>query len=570
MENSKDTWVVKLVDPGTGEKELRTLEWLLHRKYIPLMVNASQTLSKSSSRGFVHTLAQSRSIQGYTGGRLLDTGRKLKICGPRIYQQWSPSGSITRLLPNESVIFLLQGSSETEPWQDLSIERVVEASKVSPAKISFKSYILSLPSAIYESTIGSEYIQPSSADSHLDIVLGDSSFQAIAVLRLAPENRLITACIREGDLLCLHNAVISSQSHEFVSKRTGLISELSDSPGVHLKIPLITYAPDTLVMVLSRKIIAKEEQLSSSLNRSVTSTPLDYRFHGPKFTPILLKPSSNSITIAGYVIAVFPRQAPKKGYRRYGFRLQGTQTSDTCDVTVWEDLDSPVSMIASVMPGHLLLLQGLFTVDKGDVVLANIAQDGGKITNLSTLEGIVASLPDLASPQDIHLLELASPISSLSTMLPRDIYGPFVIFDCTVTPVDMSLSTSLHHNVCCRSVGQPDLSRPLHLEPAPMFCKFCNSYITNWKVECSWEYDVEWNVTARSERTASDLTFKASASPSVSNKLLTTTALEFVLLSEVEKDLVAIHRANYPAFGRVCISRHPDGTLYIDQFIPKL
>lgn len=578
LDNSKSTWVAKLVDPGTSEKEPRSLEWLMHQKYIPLMANATDTLKKSTSRGFVHTLAQSRSITSYTGERFFVPKRELKICGPRVHQQWTLTGPITRLLPNETVVVIMQKSSESEAWQGLSAERIADAAKTAPAKISFKAVILSVPSGVCDSGRAFSYLQPSVEDTEdVDIVLGDFALRPVAMLRLPLANRLIATCLHERDVLCLHNALIVSQSQEFTWKRTGLLSsEESDSPSVRLTLPLLTYAADSLAMLLSHKTIEKEEKethISQPLNLSLTSTPLDYRFHGPKFTPILLRPSCNNITIAGYVMAVFPRQAPKSGYRRYGFRLQGTQTSDTSDVTVWEDLDEPVSMTCSIRAGHLVLIQGLFTVDRGDdIVLANIAKDGGSIANLSILEGILASHPDLAAPHDIQVLTKPPP-DSLSVS-PRDFYGPFVLFDCTVAPCSMTLMTSLHHKVCGRSVGQPTFANPLNSaetrSASQMNCKFCNCLIEDWKSECSWEFEVEWNITAHSHSANSQLTIKASACNNVSAKLLNTTARAFVLLSEVEQGLAALHRAAYPALGRICISRQSDSSLHLDQFIPSL
>lgn len=575
MENSKSTWVMKLVDPGTGESEPRSLEWLLHQKYIPLMANAADTLRRSTSRGLMHALAQSRSIQGYTGGHFFAPNRHLKICNPRVHQQWTLTGPVSRLLPNETAIVILDKKSETDSWQELTPQFVAESSKANPSRISFKAVVLSVPTAIFDHGNPSDYIQPSSDDNtHLDIVLGDSSLKPVGMLRLAPTNRLIALCLHEGDVLCLHNALILSQSQEFVSKRSGLLSsELSDTPSLHLNLPLITYVSETIIALLTRKSLDKEEkglQTPESLNQSLLSTPLDYRFHGPKFTPILLKPSCNNITIAGYIIAVFPRQTPKNGYRRYGFRLQGTHTSDTCDVTVWEDLVEPISMVAALKPGHLVLLQGLFTVDKGDdIVLANIAKDGGTITNLSTTEGLIASHPDLASPHDIQDLVITP--SDLLSLPPRNNYGPFILFDCTVTPTTMTLATSLHHTVCRRSVGQPNLVDPLNAQgSAQTFCKFCNCAIDNWRLACTWEFDVEWNVLAHSQHDNKQLSIKVAASANVSAKLLGTTAEDFVLLPELEQEMVALNRASFPAIGRVCISRHPNSTLQLDQFVPSL
>lgn len=575
MENSKSTWVVKLVDPGTGESEPRSLEWLLHQKYVPLMANPSDTIGRSTSRGLMHALAQSRSIQGYNGGRFFVPNRLLKICSPRVHQQWTLTGPVSRLLPNETAIVILEKKSETDVWQELNAQVVAESAKTNHSRISFKAVVLSIPTAIFDHGNPSDYIQPSSEDNtHLDIVLGDSSLKPIGMLRLAPANRLIVPCLHEGDIICIHNALIISQSQEFVSKRSGLLSsETSDTPSLHLNLPLVTYASDSIFMLLTRKTIEKEEkchQTPDSLNQSLLSTPLDYRFHGPKFTPILLKPSCNNITIAGYIIAVFPRQTPKNGYRRYGFRLQGTQTSDTCDVTVWEDLVEPISMVSTLKPGHLVLLQGLFTVDKGDdIVLANIAKDGGTITNLSITEGIAASHPDLASPHDIQELAIAPP--DLPSLPPRNNYGPFILFDCNITPAKMSLSTSLHHTVCRRSVGQPNLVDPLNTQGSSQtFCKFCNHLINNWRLECTWEFDVEWNVLAHSKVTNKQLSIKVLASASVSLKILGTTAEEFVLMSEVQQEMIALNRASFPAIGRACISRQPNSTLHMDQFISAL
>lgn len=594
FENSNATWCAKLVDPGTRNCDFSALTWLLHQKYLPLIPNPSETLKRSSSRGLVHTLARSRSIRNYTGAPIFTPGRNLKICHPRVHRQWTRTGATPSLLPNESTLILLESMAETSHWDECS-PTFVESHKISsnaPVSASFKAYVLSTPTQSFDVTSASDYVRThpvkgsQTPEIDAEIVLGDKSLRPVAVLRLSSASRIISNCLQEGDLLCITDASLQSHSREFWLQRKGLVSDFTKSPEMRAQLPLFEYKPETVLLVLPKKTLEKEgESLDSpgdakNANFSVSSSsstciPQDCRFQGQKQTPSMLKPNCNHVTLIGYITKIVPRQKPKNGFHRYGLRLQCTESSsDTCDVTVWDDENAKQCLLATLRVGHLVAIFGVWTVQSSEVVLANVDHETGSIKNLSALEGILACHPDLSSDvcDDSNFEKLATSLSHLNaqSQMPNENFGPFIFLECIISPSSMTIGASLHHNCCKRSVGikslfAEKLGSKCDSNSEDILCKFCNHIIRNWRLECNWQYDAEWNVS--NLKTDSHLT--ALTAPEVSEKLLGVAAKDFVLLSDVEKDSLVLHRTTFPGKGKVSISRSPEGLLHLDQFIPS-
>jgi hypothetical protein len=583
LEGSKETWVAQLVDTETSEFETRTLNWLLHQKYLPLMPNSGDTLKRTSSRGLMHTYNRAKAIQTYKGPILFQSGRKLRIGSPRLRKQWNhPTGNLS-LLPSEDTIILLQNHQEAESWQDYNPEILKSSSKSADSRFSFKAFALLVPSWNSEYASSSPYLQPEPSISNesrtADIILGSQDFRPLAALRLSSQHCAMLSTIHEGDILCLHNCFLLFESRELVSgriKNNDFTSDASHEPA-RLQLPIFSYESGTLAMILPKKLVDASTMVdTSTLSESTFETipqTNDCRFHGLKVSPVLLQPNCSRVTMVGYVVTVFPRQKPKNGSRRHGIRLQDTQSSATCEITVWESSNSQKSILHSIRSGHLILIQGMWTVSSRDssVVRANITDDSSKIINLSKMEGFVTSYSDIVAICHPKALILSSE-SNRDTIYPCSRFGPFIILKCQIQTSTMTLPTSLYHNMCGRSVGQPPNQSASSTTPsssrANITCKFCNHTILDWNNECNWAFDVDWNLEIENpEGPQKFTTVVVRACSDVTSKLLKVSPNEFVNLSPQEKDLIAMYPATQPISGKACISRSMRLEWFLDQFV---
>lgn len=581
LEGSKETWVAQLQDTNSKEKDSRTLDWLLHQKYLSLMPNSGDTLKRTSSRGLIHTYQRAKSIRSYTGPAFLNAGRKMKICSPRLRQQWNLPGGSLSLLPSEDAIFLLQSLGETSHFLDYNDSILETNDKSANARFSFKAYVLLVPSLNSTQLRDTGYIQPPTPSygteaKTVDIILGDQKNRPLAVLRLSSHRVGLVSCIQEGDILCLHGSYLLFESRELVSSRIHFPvgtekSEVCDA--VRLKLPIFSYEAGTLALLLSKNLIDENAALDISTNNESTFETIpqtkDMRFFGPKVSPIFLQPNCNRISMVGYAQRIFSRQTPKNGFRRHGLRLQDSQSSATCDITVWESSESSRSILSGLLPGHLLLIQGIWTVNsrEGDAVLANITDDSSKITNLSIMDGFVTSYLDIASACDPQKV-ISSQSQKWDSMLPVTFYGPFIFHNCQIQSFTMTLPTSLHHNLCERSVGpMPKKSGSSNTDEGIM-CKFCNQLIKDWNSDCTWQFNVDWSLEVLAQdQTSKSTIFKVNASSAVTSKLLNISAHEFVQLPPVQQDMIAITLAMNPILGKACVSRSPRCVWQLDQFI---
>lgn len=582
LEKGSETWIVQLCDPGSG-LEAPTLDWILHHKYLVLLPTYPDAVKRSSSRGFLHAVAQAKYKKSYPGKPLLEPKRNILLCNAQLHHRWNQTPPSPSLLPTEDAIVLLQNVQEAEAWQDFNSSHISSAHPPD-APVSFKARVLSIPPnavQVAQSDVYNVYVQPdpelgATDPTCLDVILGDSDDRPLAVLRLTSTHRLLALCLKEGDLLCLHNAHLISGSHSFTSSGS-VYSQHSNEPSEIVKmkyrLPLFSYESNTLLFSLPKEIL--ERRPSMDVTRDTTESPpasdndlrhaKNFRFHGPKVTPILLQPHWNNVTMIGYVTRVTPRDDTVPGYRRYGLRLKDTNTSNFCDVTIWEPHASLHSMISKIRPGNLVLVTGLWTVlrKRENRLLANISQETGQIINFSMIQGMLASHPDIGPLSDLsHLLKplQATPESRGRTYIA---HGPFMLLDCTIWPSTMTLPISLYHGVCSRSIGvQPLPSSDLLVDPnVTLQCSFCSACILDWKNECDWQFEVEWNLKCANS------TLSVLAAPEVSDKLLNIDASEYLQLSAPEKDMVVLGRVSDPLIGRASVSRTPDSTLFLDLFI---
>jgi len=582
LENCNETWVAQLCDPGSSA-EAPALDWLLHHKYHVLMANSTETLKRSSSRGFFHTLAHARSMRSYTGRPLLQASRQLRICSAQLHHRWNRTPPSLSLLPAEDCVILLQNVQESDCWIDYNVSLLAKPHPTD-ATFSFKAVALSVPPNFAVLASSTDYIQPTTtgleALSNVDIILGDSSNKPIAVLRLASTHRLLSLCFKEGDLLCLLHGHLLAESHQFTSSGSVFPLNTEDPAEVvrmRYNLPLFSYESDTLLMALPKDVLEGAHMMDVTREQGVNSANNDeddelrqaknFRFHGPKVSPLLLQPHWSNVTMVGYVTQVEPRDKPTHGFRRYGFRLKDTNTSHICDVTTWESLESPSSMVSLIHPGDLVLVKGVWTVlrKRDHRLLANVTQEIGDIVNISKIEGFLASHPDIGPSADITQLQkplLSTPESRGRTFTA---HGPFPILCCSVSPSTMTLPISLYHLICRRSLFIQPQTRPGEAVPAvgsnvPIFCKFCSASIADWKLECIWQFEVEWHL--QSANTAVTVL----ATPDVSEKLLSITASDFLQLSGPEKDMIVLNRVTDPIQGRAFVSRSPNSRLQLVLF----
>jgi hypothetical protein len=482
---------------------------------------------------------------------------------------------------------MLNTTQESASWPDYSEEILRSHNAKSPDGIlSFKASILSLPSLDLPNTgIASQSAEhPSIFPSYssnppfVDVILSkQASSLPIAALRLFGPHIHLVSCMGKEDLIVLHMCVLISDSHEFASSqvsRSHFGSSISSNEAPEpqtLRLPLFSYSATTLLMLVPKTVLDLEEALQAALDPGTypitkssvdeASSAIDLSYYGPKMEFNELQPNCFNVTLVGYVVSVSRNQPSKAGFRRHGLRLQDTQSSSTRDLTIWENPNTASSMTSSVRPGHLLLLRGLSTdLSRGDrqTVLANLTAGDSKIVNLSLLEGFVTSQP-ADSPHHVDISCLTTGAKSIEgSTRPADLFGPFIISNCSLSPATMTIHTSLHHSVCNRSLGQPNAM-------GTTTCSFCCDNQVDQASQCSWQFDMDWTLESVSEGHRIAVTVKAK--PELSSHLLKTSAEDFFKLSGAEQEMLVLHRANYPLQGTACVSRSTGGMLLLDQFV---